>query len=81
MLAVGIGPGREVIVPSMTFCATVQAILAVGATPRLVDIDPSTLCVSDRLVTLGVTDRTAAVIPVLFGGQARRPLRRPGGTR
>ncbi|MFI1012569.1 DegT/DnrJ/EryC1/StrS family aminotransferase [Streptomyces sp. NPDC020965] len=69
LLAAGIGPGHEVIVPSMTFCATVQAILAVGASPHFVDIDPATLCVSDHLVMDAVTDRTAAVIPVLFGGR------------
>lgn len=69
LLAAGVGPGREVIVPSMTFCATVQAILAVGASPHFVDIDPATLCVSDQLVMDAVTDRTAAVIPVLFGGR------------
>ncbi|MEU5069147.1 DegT/DnrJ/EryC1/StrS family aminotransferase [Streptomyces virginiae] len=69
LLAAGIRPGREVIVPSMTFCATVQAILAVGATPRFVDIDPATLCVSDQLVMDALTDKTAAVMPVLFGGR------------
>lgn len=69
LLAAGIGPGHEVIVPSMTFCATVQAILAVGATPRFVDIDPATLCVSDQLVMDAITDTTAAVMPVLFGGR------------
>lgn len=69
LLAAGIGPGREVIVPSMTFCATVQAILAVGATPHFVDIDSATLCVSDQLVMDAVTDKTAAVMPVLFGGR------------
>ncbi|MFB7595782.1 DegT/DnrJ/EryC1/StrS family aminotransferase [Streptomyces sp. NPDC056160] len=69
LLATGVGPGREVIVPSMTFCATVQAVLAVGATPRFVDIDPATLCVTDQLVMEAVTDRTAAVMPVLFGGR------------
>ncbi|WP_327322552.1 DegT/DnrJ/EryC1/StrS aminotransferase family protein [Streptomyces sp. NBC_01210] len=70
LLAAGVGPGDEVIVPSMTFCATVQAILAVGATPRFVDIDPATLCVNDQLVMEAVTDTTAAVVPVLFGGRA-----------
>ncbi|MFC9848668.1 DegT/DnrJ/EryC1/StrS family aminotransferase [Streptomyces sp. NPDC060223] len=69
LLAAGIGPGHEVIVPSMTFCATVQAILAVGATPYFVDIDPATLSVGDRHVMDAVTDETAAVIPVLFGGR------------
>ncbi|MFI1154963.1 DegT/DnrJ/EryC1/StrS family aminotransferase [Streptomyces sp. NPDC020817] len=69
LLAAGIGPGREVIVPSMTFCATVQAILAVGATPHFVDIDPATLCVTDQLLMDAVTSKTAAVLPVLFGGR------------
>ncbi|MFJ3913904.1 DegT/DnrJ/EryC1/StrS family aminotransferase [Streptomyces vinaceus] len=69
LLAAGIGPGHEVIVPSMTFCATVQAVLAVGATPHFVDIDPTTLCVNDQLVMDAVTDKTAAVVPVLFGGR------------
>ncbi|MFF4403641.1 DegT/DnrJ/EryC1/StrS family aminotransferase [Streptomyces sp. NPDC001404] len=70
LLAAKVGPGDEVIVPSMTFCATVQTILAVGATPRFVDIDPATLCVTDQLVMEAVSDSTAAVIPVLFGGRA-----------
>ncbi|MGO4749614.1 DegT/DnrJ/EryC1/StrS family aminotransferase, partial [Streptomyces sp. 2MCAF27] len=69
LLAVGVGRGNEVIVPSMTYCATVQAVLAVGATPRFVDIDPATLCVDHHLVMEAVTPRTAAVIPVLFGGR------------
>ncbi|WP_336112731.1 DegT/DnrJ/EryC1/StrS family aminotransferase [Streptomyces sp. PTD9-10] len=70
LLAAEVGPGHEVIVPSMTFCATVQAVIAVGATPRFVDIDPATLCVTDQLVMEAVTTKTAAVMPVLFGGRA-----------
>ncbi|WP_151775699.1 DegT/DnrJ/EryC1/StrS family aminotransferase [Streptomyces abyssomicinicus] len=70
LLAADVGPGMEVIVPSMTFCATIQAILAVGATVRFIDVDPTTLCVTDQLVMDAVTDTTAAVIPVLFGGRA-----------
>ncbi|MFD8613023.1 DegT/DnrJ/EryC1/StrS family aminotransferase [Streptomyces sp. NPDC059631] len=69
LLAVGVGPGHEVVVPSMTFCATIQAILATGATPRFVDIDPDTLCVTDQLVMDAVTDRSRVVLPVLFGGR------------
>ncbi|MEV8626026.1 DegT/DnrJ/EryC1/StrS family aminotransferase [Streptomyces sp. NPDC051079] len=69
-LAAGVGPGDEVVVPSMTFCATIQAILATGATPRFVDIDPDTLCVTGDLLMEAVTDATAAVAPVLFGGRA-----------
>ncbi|MEV6738637.1 DegT/DnrJ/EryC1/StrS family aminotransferase [Streptomyces sp. NPDC051104] len=70
LLAAEVGPGHEVIVPSMTFCATIQAILTTGATPRFVDIDPATLCVTDQLVMDAVTDRTRAIMPVLFGGRA-----------
>lgn len=70
LLAAGVGPGGEVVVPSMTFCATIQAIRAVGATPRFVDIDPATLCVTDRLIMDAIGTATAAVIPVLFGGRA-----------
>ncbi|MFF4846197.1 DegT/DnrJ/EryC1/StrS family aminotransferase [Streptomyces collinus] len=70
LLAADVGPGHEVVVPSMTFCASVQALLATGATPVFVDIDPATLCVTDQLVMDAVTDRTRAVMPVLFGGRA-----------
>ncbi|MEU8762757.1 DegT/DnrJ/EryC1/StrS family aminotransferase [Streptomyces sp. NPDC048659] len=70
LLAAGVGPGQEVVVPSMTFCATIQAILAAGATPRFADINPSTLCVTEDLLMEAVTEATAAVVPVLFGGRA-----------
>ncbi|MFJ2027039.1 DegT/DnrJ/EryC1/StrS family aminotransferase [Streptomyces sp. NPDC087897] len=70
LLATGIGLGDEVIVPSMTFCATVQVIRAVGASPRFIDVDPVTLCVTPQLAMDAVTDDTAAVLPVLFGGRA-----------
>lgn len=70
LLATGIGVGDEVIVPSMTFCATVQAIRAVGAAPRFIDVDPVTLCVTPQLVIEAVTEDTDAVLPVLFGGRA-----------
>ncbi|MFI1767542.1 DegT/DnrJ/EryC1/StrS family aminotransferase [Streptomyces sp. NPDC020800] len=70
LLAAEVGSGHEVVVPSMTFCATIQAILAVGATPVFVDVDPATLCVTDQLVMDAVSDSTRAVIPVLFGGRA-----------
>ncbi|MFJ4917027.1 DegT/DnrJ/EryC1/StrS family aminotransferase [Streptomyces sp. NPDC088726] len=70
LLAPRVGPGDEVIVPSMTFCATVQAIRAVGATPRFVEINPATLCVDQQVVLDAVTESTAAVVPVLFGGRS-----------
>ncbi|EGJ72673.1 putative DegT/DnrJ/EryC1/StrS aminotransferase (plasmid) [Streptomyces sp. Tu6071] len=70
LVAAGVQPGAEVIVPSMTFCATVQTILAVGATPRFIDIDATTLCVTPDLIKEAITDATTAVMPVLFGGRA-----------
>lgn len=64
----GIGPGDEVIVPSMTFVATAAAVRATGADVVYVDVEPDTLLVSLRLVEAAVTARTAAVVPVhLYG--------------
>lgn len=68
--AAGIGPGCEVIVPSMTFCASVQAILAAGAHPRFIEVDPATLCVTEDEILGALTGATRAVMPVLYGGRA-----------
>ncbi|ABW15632.1 DegT/DnrJ/EryC1/StrS aminotransferase [Parafrankia sp. EAN1pec] len=70
LLAAGVGPGHEVIVPSLTFAASVQAIRATGATPRFVDIDPATLCIRDDHIRAALTPATKAVMPVLYGGRA-----------
>ncbi|MFI6689060.1 DegT/DnrJ/EryC1/StrS family aminotransferase [Streptomyces sp. NPDC050485] len=70
LLAVGIGPGDEVVVPSMTFCATVQAIVECGAQPRFAEVDPVTMCVTSREVLEAITPATRAVVPVLYGGRA-----------
>lgn len=70
LLAAGVGPGHEVIVPSMTFCATVQAILATGARPRFADVDAATLCTRPEDVMEALTPETRAVIPVAYGGRA-----------
>jgi dTDP-4-amino-4,6-dideoxygalactose transaminase len=70
LLAAGTGPGDEVVVPSFTFCATVQAILACGATPRFADTDPATLCVTAGDILEALTPATRAVMPVLYGGRA-----------
>ncbi|GAA2679153.1 MULTISPECIES: DegT/DnrJ/EryC1/StrS aminotransferase family protein [Actinosynnema] len=66
----GIDAGDEVLVPSLTFCASVQAILATGAHPRFVEVDPRTLCVRAEDVLDGLTETTRAVMPVLYGGRA-----------
>jgi dTDP-4-amino-4,6-dideoxygalactose transaminase len=70
LLAAGIGPGDEVVVPSFTFCASIQAILACGAHPRFADIDPDTLCVTSGDLREAITPATRAVMPVLYGGRA-----------
>lgn len=70
LLAAGIGPGDEVIVPSFTFCASIQAILACGAHPRFIEVNPNTLCVEARDVLDALTPATRAVMPVLYGGRA-----------
>lgn len=70
LVAAGVGQGQEVIVPSFTFCASVQAVLAVGAQPRFVEVNPRTLCVDSDAVLDGLTADTRAVMPVLYGGRA-----------
>jgi dTDP-4-amino-4,6-dideoxygalactose transaminase len=66
--ALGIGPGDEVVTTSFTFFASGEAINAVGATPRFVDIDPQTLNMDPQLVEKAMTERTRAILPVhLFG--------------
>ena len=68
LLAAGIGPGDEVIVPSFTFAATANAVRLVGALPVFVDIDPSSFCLEPAAVAAAVTPSTAAIVPVhLFG--------------
>ncbi|MGW0857068.1 DegT/DnrJ/EryC1/StrS family aminotransferase [Streptomyces sp. NPDC002690] len=69
LIAAGVGPGDEVVVPSLTFCASVQAILAAGAFPRFAEVDPDTLCVTPETVRQALTSRTRAVMPVLYGGR------------
>lgn len=68
LLASGIGPGDEVVTSALTFAATVNAILATGARPVLVDIDRDTLNLDPALVEDAVTERTRAIMPVHFGG-------------
>lgn len=71
LLALGIGPGDEVIVPDLTFVATINAVLYCGATPVIVDIDRATWAMSAEHVARALTFRTKAVIPVhLYGRPA-----------
>jgi len=68
-LATGIGPGDEVIVPSVTFFATASAVLHVGATPVFADVEPDTLNLDVESAATAITDRTKAIVPVHYGGQ------------
>jgi len=71
LLALGIGRGDEVIVPSFTFGATVHAVALTGAVPVFADIDPDTFCLHPPSVAAAITERTAALLPVhLFGHPA-----------
>ncbi len=66
--AVGVEPGDEVIVPGLTWVATAQAAMDIGAGVVLVDIEPETLCIDPVAIEAAVTPRTRAVIPVhLYG--------------
>jgi dTDP-4-amino-4,6-dideoxygalactose transaminase len=66
--ALGVGSGDEVIVPSMTFVATAEAVAHVGATPVVADVDPRTLLLTPQAVAARRTERTRAVIAVhLYG--------------
>ena len=68
LLALGVGPGDEVIVPECTWIATAAPIAYVGATPVFADIDARTWCLSAETLAARVTPRTKAVIPVdLYG--------------
>lgn len=67
----GIKPGDEVIVPDMTFVATVHAVLQTGATPVLVDVEPDTWNLDPVAVKRAITPKTRAIIPVhLYGHPA-----------
>ncbi len=65
-----VGPGDEVILPTLTFAAAAEVVLAVGATPVLVDSIPSTLAIDPAAVAAAVTERTRAIMPMHYGGAA-----------
>lgn len=66
--ALGIGPGDEVITPSLTWVSTVNLIHLCGATPVFVDVDRNTLMVTAEHVERAVTSRTKLIIPVHYAG-------------
>jgi dTDP-4-amino-4,6-dideoxygalactose transaminase len=68
LLAGGIRPGDEVLVPAITFIASASAVVRVGAIPMFVDSDPETLGISPAAVEQAITPRTRAIIAVHYGG-------------
>jgi UDP-4-amino-4-deoxy-L-arabinose-oxoglutarate aminotransferase len=68
LLALGIGPGDEVITPSMTFASTVNMIALLGARPVFCDIHYDTVNIDETAIEPCITSRTRAIIPVHFAG-------------
>lgn len=80
--ALGIGPGDEVITPSMTWVSTINLITLAGATPVFADIDRGTLMVTPETIEKCITKRTKLIIPVHFAGAPADmgPLRKMAAT-
>lgn len=68
LVALGVGPGDEVLVPAMTFCATANVVEHVGAKPVLVDVCPDTLCIDPEAAARAITTRTKVIMPVHYAG-------------
>jgi perosamine synthetase len=69
LLALGIGKGHEVIVPDLTFAATINAVIYAGATPVIVDVDKTSWNIDIAAMEAAITPRTRAIIPVHLYGQ------------
>jgi dTDP-4-amino-4,6-dideoxygalactose transaminase len=86
LIALGVKPGDEVIVPSMTFVATANAVVHVGAKPVLVDCERETMNIDPAAVERAITPRTRVIVPVHFAGRpadltALEAIARPRGIR
>ncbi|GAA2683342.1 MULTISPECIES: DegT/DnrJ/EryC1/StrS family aminotransferase [Actinoplanes] len=82
LLALGLKPGDEVIVPSFSFAATANAVRLAGGTPVFADIEPGSFCLDPDAVAAAITPRTVAVMPVhLYGHPAAMDRLMPLATR
>lgn len=70
MMAVGLRPGDEVIVPAFTYVATAEVIGLLGLTPVMVDVDADTFNVTAEIIEAAITPRTKAIVPVHLFGQS-----------
>jgi UDP-4-amino-4-deoxy-L-arabinose-oxoglutarate aminotransferase len=68
LMALGVGPGDEVITPSQTWVSTLNMIVLLGAEPVMVDVDRHTLMVEAEAVEAAITQRTKAIVPVHYAG-------------
>ena len=68
LMALGVGPGDEVIVPDMTFCATVNSVMFTGAKPVFADVDYDTMNLTAETVRKVITSKTKAILPVHMAG-------------
>lgn len=69
LMALGVGPGDEVITPGFTYIATAEVVALLGAKPVYVDVNPRTYNLDPALLEAGITPRTKAIIPVSLFGQ------------
>jgi perosamine synthetase len=69
LVALGIGKGDEVIIPDLTFAATINAVLHANATPVIVDIEDQSWCIDPGEIEKSITSKTKAIIPVHLYGQ------------
>ena len=67
-IAAGLGPGDEVVTPSMTWVSTVNLLELLGATPVFIDVDRDTLLASPEAMEAAITPRTKAIVPVHYAG-------------